>query len=167
MSSVLSDSSIIESAQAETRDRNSTASLSVPEAERSPPTTSLEHEHAPEHEQTPENDPGSDPAPASDPHSVFPVTDWICPDGRRVWSVTRNNISIPDTRDAQFKEGLYHLVIIWLSHVRETVQYSIDCVILHSCTLYPALFDVSIHPHGSVLPPTIHSPPHSVAPWPP
>jgi len=113
MSSVLSDSSIIESDQAETRDRNSAASLSVPEAERSP---SHEHEH-----DTPENDPGSDPAPASDPHRVFPITDWICPDGRRVWSVTRNNISIPHTRDAQFKEGLYHLVIIWLSHVRETV----------------------------------------------
>ena len=53
------------------------------------------------------------------PQRVYPVTDWICPDGRRVWSVTRKDISTSDGT-WQFKDGFYHLVVIWLSHVRCT-----------------------------------------------
>ena len=47
------------------------------------------------------------------------VTDWICPDGRRTWSVVRKKVTIAE--GSQFKEGDYHLVIIWLSHVRQIV----------------------------------------------
>ncbi len=51
---------------------------------------------------------------------VQPIVDWICPDGKRRWSVVRKNLSIPIGQ--QFKEGDYHLVIIWLSHVRQATQ---------------------------------------------
>ena len=47
------------------------------------------------------------------------VTEWICPDGRRTWSVVRKKVTIAE--GSQFKEGDYHLVIIWLSHVRQIV----------------------------------------------
>jgi hypothetical protein len=45
------------------------------------------------------------------------VTEWICPDGRRTWSVVRRKVTMAE--GSQFKEGDYHLVIIWLSHVRQ------------------------------------------------
>jgi hypothetical protein len=47
------------------------------------------------------------------------VTEWICPDGRRTWSVVRRKVTMAE--GSQFKEGEYHLVIIWLSHVRQIV----------------------------------------------
>jgi hypothetical protein len=51
---------------------------------------------------------------------VQSIVDWICPDGKRRWSVVRKNLSIPIGQ--QFKEGDYHLVIIWLSHVSQAAR---------------------------------------------
>ena len=51
----------------------------------------------------------------SAPPIVHPIVDWICPDGRRRWSVVRKSLTIGT--GLPFKEGDYHLVVIWLSHV--------------------------------------------------
>jgi hypothetical protein len=66
----------------------------------------------------------------SAPPIVHPIVDWICPDGRRRWSVVRKNLSIGTGQP--FKEGDYHLVVIWLSHVILAMQLQ------HSFDVFPS-----------------------------
>ena len=67
----------------------------------------------------------------SAPPIVHPIVDWICPDGRRRWSVVRKSLTVGT--GLPFKEGDYHLVVIWLSHVILATQLQ------HSFDVFPPL----------------------------